>query len=128
MRILITDDNDQLRDALTDYLSYEGYEVLSAKNGVEGSRILEQHEIDLVITDMVMPDKDGMEMIRDARRSYPDLKVIAISGGGRIHANDYLDTARLLGAIKTFSKPIDIVELTDTLRQLAAEFEGDSES
>lgn len=123
MRILITDDNDQLREVLADYLTYEGFNVITAKNGHEGSVILQNYSIDLVITDVIMPEKDGVEMIREARQICPDLKVIAISGGNSINEIDYLDTVRLLGAVRTFTKPIDIVELTDAVHQLAADCE-----
>ncbi len=104
-RILVVDDEEQIRTMLTQMLSQEGYEVHTAENGEEGMSLVGKYSFDLVITDMIMPVKDGLKFIMELVRDYPDLKILAISGGGAIKAERYLTMAGYLGDIATLEKP-----------------------
>ncbi len=117
-KILIIEDDDQVRDLLKKILQGEGYEVLSAVNGAEGLKMYEQENPGLIITDLIMPEKEGIETIRELRKSDPDVKIIAMSGGGTIDAGQYLLMAERLGVAKTFKKPFrrnDIIEAVSEL-------------
>ncbi|MBM9511848.1 response regulator [Desulfogranum marinum] len=104
-RILVVDDEDQIRTMLTQMLSQEGYEVHTAENGEHGMSLVGKYSFDLVITDMIMPVKDGLKFIMELVRDYPDLRILAISGGGAIKAERYLTMAGYLGDIATLEKP-----------------------
>jgi CheY-like chemotaxis protein len=96
-RILVVDDEAQIRSMLTQMLEQEGYEVYTAENGEEGFTLVGRHSFDLVITDMIMPVKDGLKFIMELVRDYPDLKILAISGGGRHQSGALPDYGRLSG-------------------------------
>jgi DNA-binding NtrC family response regulator len=119
-RILIIDDEEQIRAMLEQMLTREGYEVAVADNGKEGMRVCREQEIDLIITDIIMPEKDGIEMILELRHDFPQLKVIAISGGGRLGPDGYLEMAQKLGAHRTFFKPFNRKEILDAVQDLLA--------
>jgi len=115
-RILVVDDEEQIRLMLSQMLSHEGYEVHTAENGEDGMQMIGRHAFDLVITDMIMPVKDGLKFIMELVRDYPDLKILAISGGGAIKAERYLTMAGYLGDIATLEKPFNreaILEIID---------------
>jgi len=119
MKILVIDDDDDVRDMLCMTLEDIGHEVDSAANGKEAFTILGNGpEIDLVITDIVMPEKEGMETIRELKQDHPHVKILAISGGGRGSAKGYLDAAEGLGADLTLGKPFSRQSLLDTLDAL----------
>lgn len=121
-RILVVDDEEQIRTMLTYMLELEGYTVFSAKNGEEGLDFVGRLAFDLVITDMIMPVKDGLKFIMELVRDYPDLKILAISGGGAIKAERYLTMAGYLGDIATLEKPFKQDELLALVRkQIASE-------
>lgn len=117
-RILITEDNDNLREVLCQILKYEGYDVVHAPNGKAGMRLLHEEHCDLVITDIFMPEKDGIEVILELRRDFPDVKIIAISGGSHIVPMDCLSIAKQLGAHNILSKPFKPKEFLETIRNL----------
>lgn len=117
-RILIIEDDDQVRTLLQLALESEDHEVYTAENGNEGLRIYREQLTELVITDIIMPEKEGIETIIELHREFPNLKIIAISGGGRVHSGDYLAMAKKLGAVKTFSKPIDIPRFLQSISEL----------
>lgn len=117
-RVLIIDDNDQVREKLREVLEYAGHEVVEASDGKDGMRFFQKDQTELVITDVLMPEKDGLETIMGLRRDFPDVKIIAISGGGRIGPDNYLRTAKLLGAQYTFTKPFKLKELLGAVRDL----------
>lgn len=119
-RILVVDDETQIRTMLTLMLEQEGYTVHTAENGEEGLALVGRHTFDLVITDMIMPVKDGLKFIMELVRDYPDLKVLAISGGGAIKAERYLTMAGYLGDIATLEKPFKREVLLEMVRQLIA--------
>jgi DNA-binding response OmpR family regulator len=118
MKILVIDDDEQMRVLLRQVMEWAGHEVVEAADGREGTRLQRQHRADLVITDLIMPEQEGLETITALRRDYPGLKIIAISGGGRIGPEAYLPAARELGADRVFSKPFDVQELAETVREL----------
>jgi DNA-binding response OmpR family regulator len=107
-----------MRVLLRQVMEWAGHEVVEAADGREGTRLQRQHRADLVITDLIMPEQEGLETITALRRDYPGLKIIAISGGGRIGPEAYLPAARELGADRVFSKPFDVQELAETVREL----------
>ncbi len=104
-RILIVDDEKQIRSMLSRMLSHEGYEVHTAEDGDKGMAMTGLYDFDLVVTDMIMPVKDGLKFIMELTRDYPELKILAISGGGAIKAERYLTMAGYLGDIATLEKP-----------------------
>ena len=106
-RILVIDDEDMVRLVLRQTLEKAGHEIVEATTGVEGIARQKEQPADLVITDIIMPDKEGVETIIELRQADPDLKIIAMSGGGRIGATDFLEVAKQYGATRTFSKPFD---------------------
>ncbi len=116
-RILVIDDEDQIRAMLRQALESSGHEVLEANNGEEGVRIYQKQPADLVITDILMPEKEGLESIRELRGLDPAVRVIAISGGGRFHTMDVLGLARMLGARRTFWKPFDLAKVVAAVQE-----------
>jgi CheY-like chemotaxis protein len=105
-KILVLDDEPSILLMIKKMLEKAGYEVIIASNGKEGMRLFESEKPDMVITDIIMPEKEGLETIFELRRMHPDLKIIAISGGGRISPDGYLPGAKLLGANMVFQKPL----------------------
>jgi DNA-binding response OmpR family regulator len=115
-RILIIDDEHQVRRWLRTGLESAGYDVEDAPDGVKGLTAFKQRPADLVLTDIYMPEKEGLETIRELRRQNPELKIIAMSGGGI--AGDFLPYAKKLGAVKTIEKPFDTELLLETVREV----------
>ncbi len=119
-RILIIDDDESLTGLLRKVLERSGYEVATAANGKEGVNLYLETPADLVISDILMPEMDGLEALKELRRICPDLKVIAVSGGGARLNMDVLRVAEYLGANATFEKPYKIDALLAAVRQLLA--------
>ncbi len=117
-KILLADDDHQVRDMLKLTLERAGHEVVEAKDGVQAVRLYDPATIDLVITDIVMPEKEGIETIMELRGGDPAVKIIAISGGGRINPDDYLNWARRFGVKHTFTKPVDRQQLLEAVDEL----------
>ncbi|MCL2340184.1 MAG: response regulator [Proteobacteria bacterium] len=118
MKILVIDDDDQMRKLLRQVMEWANYEVIEASNGREGVQQCRRQPPDLVITDLIMPEQEGLETIALFKKDYPQLKIIAISGGGRIGPEAYLPAAQELGADKVFSKPFDVRELAEAVKEL----------
>ncbi|MDH3392079.1 MAG: response regulator [Desulfobulbaceae bacterium] len=118
MRILIIDDDEQMRDLLYKAMQWAGFEVMAAENGRQGQQLFEELPADLIITDLIMPEQEGLETIHILKQNDPAVKIIAISGGGRIGPEAYLPAAKELGADRVFSKPFDIKELVTTVQKL----------
>ena len=97
-----------------------GYKVKTAPNGRMGVRFYKDAPFDVVITDLIMPDMEGIETITLLRKEDPEVKIIAISGGGRNKPDDYLKLASKLGAAYTFTKPVDRAELLAAVESLIA--------
>ena len=117
-RILVTDDNVRLRTAIRDILTQAGYEVETAGNGIEACQILGRVPVDLLITDIVMPEKEGIQTIAGLHRERPDLRIIAMSGDGSDGASFYLEMAREFGADVTLSKPFSRAQLLEAVEGL----------
>ena len=119
-RILLIDDDEQVRSMIRAMLERIGHEVVEAPDGVVGVEKFRESPTDLVITDIVMPQKGGIATIYELLRDYPDLRIIALSGGGASRGTDYLEIARQIGASRTISMPVDMEELTETVSELLA--------
>lgn len=118
MRILIIDDDEQIRVLLEQMMHWAGFEVMVAENGKVAMQLQNANPADLVITDLIMPEQEGLETISRLKREYGGIKIIAISGGGRIGPEAYLPAALELGADKVFSKPFDVQEIVDAVREM----------
>jgi CheY-like chemotaxis protein len=113
--ILIIDDDDSLRDSLRRTLHKEGYTIMEASEGGRGLKLLERSSVDLILLDMFMPDKDGLETIRELRLAHPEIPIIAMSGGGFRGTVDVLHVAKKLGVRRTLGKPFTREQLLDAL-------------
>ena len=120
-RILVVDDDEQIRQMLQQLLEREGFAVEVAPNGKEALARNATHPADVIITDLIMPDMDGVEMIMEFVNKDAAAKIIAISGGGKVGPSDYLAMAAALGARRTFAKPFKRGELLTAVRELLAE-------
>ena len=120
-RILIIDDESQIRSMLRLMLERVGYEVMEAADGMEGIRQYRDNPADLIITDLIMPNKDGIGMIIDLKKEFPQVKIIAMSGGGVNRPEGYLDGAKKLGATRTLTKPIDRDEMLTAVKETLKE-------
>ena len=120
-RILIIDDEQIVLEVLRKILELEGYEVVTAAGGDEGIELFGQKSFDLIITDMVMPGKDGLQTILALRQEDPDLAVIAMSGGGTISKERYLAVAGYLDGIVTITKPFSLESITGAVAELLAD-------
>jgi CheY-like chemotaxis protein len=110
-RALVIDDDDLVRGTIAAMLEAAGYVVVQAEDGQQGVQLFQQHPIDLVVTDILMPSKEGIETIVEIRQQNRDVRIIAVSGGGAIGATPVLDAARQLGADDVLSKPFSKAEL-----------------
>jgi CheY-like chemotaxis protein len=115
--ILLIDDDAAILRVQQALLSREGHQVATAGNGKEALPLLHGAAFDLVITDLIMPEREGMETIQLLRRDYPKTKIIASSGGGRADATDYLNMAKLMGANAILPKPFTREELLAAVAQ-----------
>ena len=118
-QILLIDDDDAVRTALRLLLTHFGHTVIEARNGREGLAVFDDIDADLLITDIVMPERDGLEVLMELHARHPPLKIIAISGGGRhLEAKDCLHTATVMGAAKVLVKPFRNEELMAAVNEL----------
>ena len=117
-KILVIDDDVQFRTMMVEMLERKQFEVFAAADGEEGINIWQDVKPDLVITDIIMPNKEGIETILELNRKNKNVKIIAISGGGRTNAQDNLRSAKLLGASLTIAKPFESSELLDAVQKL----------
>ncbi len=116
--ILIVDDEAEAREELLEYLVDKGYRVGAAENGKIALRRFQRDAIDLVITDVYMPEIEGLELIARLRAGHPGTRIIAVSGGSPHIAMNFLPVALGLGADRTFTKPIDLKALATTVHEL----------
>lgn len=120
-RILVIDDDPQLRRLLRRYFERHHHTVTEAADGDEGLARFHESGADIIITDLIMPGKEGMETILELRRNNPEAKVIAMSGGGRVPPAGYLKLAKGIGASRVFSKPFELAELHQAVEELIGE-------
>lgn len=118
--ILIVDDDPGLREGLRRclYLQHREWTVRTAGDGVEALRVLAQYPIDAVVTDLIMPEMEGIEMIEHLRRNHPEIPLIAMSGGGRHVGPASLQIAKIMGAQETLEKPFDPLLLARLLERM----------
>lgn len=119
-RVLIVDDEAQMRGLLEDLLE-DDYEISTASNGAEALQRLQQDGAELIITDLVMPTMNGIDLVMAVRKQFPALKIIAISGGGGITGRfDYLPVANLVGASRVIRKPFTLADIRTAVREVLA--------
>ena len=117
-KILVVDDDDLIRDLIYEILESNGFQVVLAENGNKALDILKHEEVDLIITDIIMPDKEGIETIMDIKRMLPKAKIVAMSGGGQLDANSYLNIAKRLGVKATLNKPFNPNKLLSLINEI----------
>ena len=117
--ILVIEDDEDIRQMICDILEDEAYVTIQASNGLEGIDALRKHhEIGIIITDLLMPEKEGIETITEIRKDYPSLRILAISGGGICMPENYLNLAKVMGADSTLCKPFGRKELLAAIENL----------
>jgi DNA-binding NtrC family response regulator len=116
-KILIVDDNEMIRLTFSEILQMEGYETQTAANGLEAIKWLEIRSFDLIITDILMPDMDGFELMAKLKERGEDIALIGISGGGDVPSGVYLKVASQMGSIKTLTKPVLREDLLATVAE-----------
>ena len=116
--ILVVEDDQALRQLLCRMLGQQGHRTLEASNGIAALRILKTTLVDLIVTDVIMPDMEGLEFIQRIRRLSLSSKVIAISGGGRASGGEYLKVAKLFGADATLPKPFSAATLGEVVQRI----------
>ncbi|MDK9707824.1 MAG: response regulator [Desulforhopalus sp.] len=117
MKILVIDDDELIRSLIRVWLEREGFTIHEAENGRKG---VEKHRlcpVDLVICDLIMPVQEGIETITQFREEFPEVGIIAISGGGKICPDSYLAVAKQIGAWQVFAKPLDMPSLTAAIKE-----------
>jgi CheY-like chemotaxis protein len=120
VRIPIIDDDVKFLKMFRQMLERAGHEVIEAPNGEVGTKLFREMRPELMITDIFMPGKEGIETIRELGREFPMLKIIAISGGGRKGEFSFLEMAEALGADRSFSKPFERQEMLTAIQELVA--------
>jgi CheY-like chemotaxis protein len=120
-RIVVIDDDDLVRSTVVSILRAAGHETVEASDGDEGLKWLRRGSFDAVVTDIMMPRKEGIETIMEIRRLDPGLKILAISGGGSVGSSNFLQWAEKLGANAVLAKPFSMQQLLQTFDGLWAE-------
>ena len=121
MTVLLVEDDTLVRHALKIVIEIEDIDVIDVRDGEQAMTVLGDRDIDVVVTDIFMPEMEGMELIRRMKDEHPDIPVIAISGGGSVDNVDYLDAAVGLGAEAVFSKPFDERDLIAKIVELRSD-------
>lgn len=116
--ILLVDDDEQFRVMLSEALTGEGFLVREASDGRQGIKHYAERRTDLVITDLVMPEKEGLEMIVEIKKLHAEVKIIAMSGGGRGSSQNYLKMAKAFGAQLVIAKPFSHLEILEAISQV----------
>ena len=121
IKILIVDDEVQIRESLKIFLERNGYTISVAADGAEALNIISSETFNLVVMDIIMPEKDGVELLVEIRKDYKNLPVIAMTGGGRIGKQNYLQMAKALGASAVLTKPYDLDDFLMVINELLNE-------
>lgn len=116
--VCVIDDDQLVRSTICTALQAAGFVTVEAEDGIAGLETIERTHARVAVIDIIMPTREGLDVIVDATRRFPDLKVLAVSGGGRIGATDYLDLALQLGAHDVLAKPFRNAELVKRVTQL----------
>lgn len=119
-RVLVVEDEEQVRDMIRQTLERAGHEVFEAADGEEGLAVFDTATIDLVVTDILMPKKGGLATILELRQKNPEIKIIAMSGGGRSGKLNFLSTAKTFPGVRTFRKPFRKTEFLAAVDELLA--------
>lgn len=119
--VLIADDDPTLRAIAEELLAPEGYRILLAKDGLEALSLVEAHDVDLIVLDMLMPKMDGLETIMHLRRRNNTVRILAISSGGTMDADSLLKPAAVFGADRVMAKPLRISTFASTVAEMLAE-------
>lgn len=119
-KILVVDDNEAMLKVMVSILERAEHEVTGVLEGKAALKLLKARGTDLLITDLIMPEIEGVELIREVRRNDPKLPILSVSGGGRVHSDLYLKLARQFGANAVLPKPFSASALTETVAQLIA--------
>ena len=117
-RIVVADDDEQVRSVFRIALEKAGDDGGAAVEGEAALKLCREQPADVAIVDIVMPGKEGIETISQLKTEFPETKIVAISGGGRVGADSYLELARRFGAHRTVAKPIDNQDLLDVVREM----------
>lgn len=118
-KILVVEDDRAIREMCVEILRDNNNTVLEAYNGKKATEVLANETgIELIITDIIMPEKEGIQFIREVKRSHPEIKILAISGGGAIDAKQYLELAQNLGADAVLEKPFDDQDLIKKIKEI----------
>ena len=115
--ILVVDDNSEYRSMLQSILERAGYHVIVAADGDIGLRLYRENKPDLAITDLIMPNREGLGLIMSLKKEFPDVRIIAISGGGKFDTGEFLEIAKDLGAVCALQKPFEHEVLLDTVKK-----------
>lgn len=126
-RILVVDDDTMVRMTIRAGLQRAGHDVLEAGDGFEAIGVLEKSEVDLVVSDIIMPEVDGIGLLLKLRKQFPRLRVIVISGGGRTQNVDFLRMARTLGADQVLAKPFTPEQLQTAVQAILDAPRADAE-
>ena len=127
-KILLVDDDESFRKMIRLTLLKLGYDVTEAANGKQARQAFAAGPVDVLLTDLIMPDQEGLETIQEFRHAHPTVKIIAMSGGGRINAVDFLKIARMMGAQQTLAKPFSNQELSMAIENVLARPAGRHEA
>ena len=119
MRVLVIEDNEDFRNLTMAWFQRYGIDAEGVANGAEGLALQRERPADVIVTDIFMPEMEGIETIDDLRREFPDVKIIAMSGRDPLKNFDVFQVARQVGAVKTFSKPFRFEELIAAVHALA---------
>jgi len=116
--ILVVDDDKSLRDLLSRVLQEQGHDVATAGEGNEALDLMAHTRFEMVISDIIMPGKEGIETIREIREVYPDVQIIAMSTGGSMGNVQVLEYARMIGAHESIRKPVELPALISTVERM----------
>jgi CheY-like chemotaxis protein len=119
--LLVIEDDEAMRKLMVRTLSAGKHKVHQAENGREGLALMDEHTPDIVITDILMPQKEGIATIREVQERAPDTRIIAVSGGGMSHNLMFLDVARALGADAVLAKPFRPAQLMSAVERVLGE-------
>jgi len=118
-RILVIDDQPHIRTIIHELLSYDNHQIDCAENGKIGLMLIRRQNYDLVITDVIMPERDGLEVIKAIKTDFPDTRIIVMTGGAtRIDAENLLGMANAMGADRALLKPLDFMKLQAAVREV----------